>query len=238
MDREEKAALDELFKAAERLGKTPDDCMRWVLKFAQADLKQYSEGQWADLCTEIEIFGTRGPLLRIGKRYTHLGPAFDWGGAPPEESRPQKKWITLTFTPSCKQVTALQKETARILAAFSRGGDIKFELGPLHIYLESWRTHKGGFSFKTHTPVDAFCFHLALLFSHYYGRIRACGECATVFLSDRRNQHYCTTRCLSRVTQRRWRERHMKKKRGKTIKRSKRQARAKGGPRHGTKRRS
>lgn len=238
MDQEEREMLDELFKAAERLGKNPDECMRWVLKFAQADLANYSDGQWTDLCAEVDVFTSRGPLIRTGRGFVHLGAAFDWSGPPPEEALPKGKWVAFTFHPSRKQVTALQEHTKEILEAFAQNEEIKLVLGPLHIYLEPWRAFRsGGLSFKTHTPADAFGFHLTLLLSHYHGRVRSCKACSTMFLADRRNQQYCTTRCLSRVTQRRWRERHMKKKPSKAIKGKKQQPSAKGGG-HGTKGRS
>ena len=236
MDNEMAGVLDELAKAAERLGRNPDECMRWVLKFAQADLPKYSEGQWADLATEVAIFIGRGPLVSVGRNITHLGAAFDWSGPPPKSARLKEEWVTYAPHPSRQQVLALQKHTKEALDIFAQRKELKFVLGPLHMTLEPWRVSRGGLSLKSHTPVDAFKFHLALLFSHYYGRVRSCGECSTLFLADRRNQLYCATRCLTRVTQRRWRERHMKKKPSKTTKRSLRQAGAKGA-RHGTKRR-
>lgn len=99
MDREELEWLNEDFKAAERIGPTPDACLRWVLQFAQTDLQKCSKDQWRHLCTEVHVFTSRGPLLRIGRGLTHLGAAIDWGGVSLEQV-PKKKRLTLTFRPS------------------------------------------------------------------------------------------------------------------------------------------
>lgn len=233
MDAEEKQMLGELFKAAERLGGNSDECMKWVLRFAQTDLSKLSDGQWTDLCTEVDVFNSRGPLLKADPGFRHVGAAHGWGESLTKESPPQGKWVTFTFRPSREQVAVLQGGTKEILEAFAKGEEIKFELGPLHVYLEPQQPFcTGGLSFRTHTPVDVFGFHLARLFSHYHGRVRSCRECTIMFLADRRNQHYCTTRCLSRSTQRRFREKHMKK-----SALSRKHPGTKGG-RHGKKRRN
>ena len=52
---------------------------------------------------------------------------------------------------------------------------------------------------------QTFTYNAAQILGAHSGRLRLCGECNDVFLADRRQQVFCSGRCLNRVTQRRWR---------------------------------
>lgn len=240
LEGEELEWFDEEIRAAQRIGTTPDQAMRWVLRFAQTDLASLSEGQWLDLRAEVHVFMRQGPALKFGGTVAHIGAAFDWGGAPPKEDRPPRKRITVTIRPSPEQVAALQTQTRETLKGALAGHTLIFELGPLRLYVApSHRMAKRSFlSINTHTPVDAFGFHLAYLLTQHRLRLRECPECKTKFLADRRNQVFCSPRCQSRVRQRRWKRHHLTKKRAKSAKQQRHPQTTKGRKRDGTKRRS
>jgi hypothetical protein len=229
--------LDEEVKAAQRIGNTPEQAMQWVIRFAQTELSTLSEGQWSDLMAEVDVFMLKGPPLKIGRTTSHVGAAFDWGGAPSEEYAPRNKWIPVTIRPPRKAVEELHRCAQMSLEAVAKGNKMIFQLGPLHLTVEPVHPSikHGGLTVKTHTPFDAFAYHVAHLLVHHNRRVRRCTECKSIFLAERKNQQYCTSRCLSRVTQRRWRERHKKKAHHKGVKQTKRTAATKGGSHHGKK---
>lgn len=237
LENEEWAWLDEEVKAAGRLGKTPEQVMRWVLRFVQMDLSGLSEGQWSDLGAEAHVFTKKGPPLRIGRVTSYVAAVFDWGGGSPEKDLPKKGKTVLTIRPSREQITELQHLTRGIFESLAAKEPILFELGPLSLYVNpvSYSVKHGGLTIKVHGPFDAFGLHVAFLLAQHPGRLRRCAECQTLFLAERSNQQFCITRCLTRVTQRRWRERHRKKTAGKGTKPPKHKAVMKRGAHRGKK---
>jgi len=235
---------EEELKADARIGWTSDDATRWLIRFAQLDLNTLSEGQWSDLTAEIHAFTKRGPPLKAGRSVTHIGAVFQWRIPRVEDADPktQRSRITIdTIRPSREQTTHLQTWAHFILDGLVTGGSASVVIGALHLDI---LPHEPSFKtsplrIRTHTAKDAFGFHFAHLLADHYERLRRCGECQTLFLADRRNQRFCTTRCLTRVTQRRWRERQVKatKKRGKGPKQRKQESATKEGGRHGKARR-
>lgn len=235
---------EEEAKAADRIGRTSDDATRWLIRFAQLDLNSLSEGQWSDLSAEIHAFTKRGPPLRVGRAVAHIGAVFQWRIPRAEEVDPKthRSLITIdSIRPSREQTIFLQKWAHFILDGLVTGASGSIAIGALHLDIlpqePSFKTSP--LRIRTHTAKDAFGFHFAHLLADHYERLRRCGECQTLFLADRRNQRFCTTRCLTRVTQRRWRERQVKatKKRGKGPKQRKQESATKEGGRHGKARR-
>lgn len=52
------------------------------------------------------------------------------------------------------------------------------------------------------SPITVFEYHLASMLTKYALRITDCPECKTIYLSNRKDQKFCTTRCQSRNTMR------------------------------------
>ncbi len=226
----------EELKAAERIGPSADQAMRWLIKFAQTDLASLSEGQWSDLTAEIQVFTKRGPPVKIGTASTRIAALFAWKVVPPKDPQAKDQKITLVTQPSQEQIAFLQKWAFISLDTIAKGGIVQVTVGTLLFDIFSNPPPgQGHLAIESATPQAAFGFHFAHLLAEYVRRLRRCTECQTMFLSERRNQRFCTTRCLTRTTQRRWRERHINKKRPATTKRSKRHMQAKGGSRDGKK---
>ena len=80
---------------------------------------------------------------------------------------------------------------------------------------------------------QVFAYHVAHLLGAHSGRLRRCGECQTIFLMDRRQQVFCSARCLNRVTQRRWRDRRKQNVREKVVKSNMQKIGMKGGSARG-----
>ncbi len=226
-------------RAAERIGPTADHAMRWLIKFAQTDLTRLSEGQWSDLAAEVQVFTRRGPPVRIGRSTTRIRASFMWSIVVPKDQKAKEHKFTLVTQPSREQIGFLQKWASFSLDCIAKGGVVQVNAGIMLINIfTSPPPGQGHLSISTDSPKTAFGFHFAHLMAEYVKRLRHCAECRNLFLAERRNQRYCATRCLTRATQRRWRERHMKKKPHKTTKRSMHRADAKGGAQHGSKRRN
>lgn len=228
----------EEMKAAERIGPSSDQAMRWLIKFAQTDLANLSEGQWSDLIAEVQVFTKRGPPLKMGRSTTRISASFTWKIIPPADPHAKDQEITIVTQPSREQIAFLQKWAFVSLDCIAKGGIVQVAAGTLLIgILTNPPPGQGHLVISTDNPKAAFGFHFAHLLAEYVKRIRRCTECQLMFLSERRNQRFCTTRCLTRTTQRRWRERQLKKKSTKGRKRSHKQPSPKGEAHHGKKRR-
>lgn len=192
-------------KARERLGDTSEKVLRWLLHFANTDLSKQSEGQWLDFEEEFHEF------LR------HV---------PPENRKKVTRWprppeIT-SFISEWSMLRGLAEESQINLRAWlerlMRTHEIEFDPMPLTLRLRRLRyfvdsdvvkdselPEQGGLESRFPTAHQVFAYLVAHILAAHCGRLRRCTECQTIFLVDRRQQVFCSSRCLNKVTQRWWR---------------------------------
>ena len=236
--------LEERQKARERIGETSEKALQWLLRFAKTDLSQLTEGQWLDLEKEMDVFimepppglsvrwdpGTKPrPGLKL-KPSLHPTPGF----------RPKIFWRS--------RVTSFQGPLRKWLDDFMKPGGIWFEPMRLQVLLrhpkyffsgltDAQLPENFGFSALFENYEQTFAYNVAHLLGAHSGRLRLCGECKHIFLADRRQQVFCSARCLNRVTQRRWREAQKEKQERRRHRSKSSRKRSRGGATNGKKRR-
>ena len=238
----------ELDKAATRLGATPSSFMNWVLKFIQQDLLTFSIGDWLNLGYEVLLF------TLLGK------PVSD----DPSKTIP-RLGISIPAMPTPETITDLQVATRKHIenilskgqTTFTEAGPVSEKIvilkkaGPIGVRLASAAGRKPlseDCAYRIpigRLPRNAFERALAALLMVTGPNLRRCAECRMIFLTDRRNKQFCCLRCVSRATTRRYRSKLPESKRmaGSPQKPKKSQGLkshhtpARGGTRHGAKRR-
>ena len=211
-------------KAAERIGDTPEKVLRWLLCFMAADIAALSKGQWLDLQIELAFFAEYGlPGKEPGKK-----PAISSRGGwvpllPPEQLKRLENKIVIMKGPTPEIATRLQMLIRTWVDALLMKYAVVFPPFSLSLRLYHPRFFVGRDMPDAKLPNNGACwvcfenaeqgfsYHAAHLLGALAGRLRRCAECSSVFAVDRRQQQFCSPKCLGRVTQRRWRERHSKK---------------------------
>jgi hypothetical protein len=207
--------LTELGKAAMRLGETPSSFMRWVLKFIQQDLSSFSIGDWLNLGHEVLLFSLLGkPVAEDpSKIIPRLG-------------------ISIPEMPTHETIVDLQLKTRshieNILSkeetTFTESGPVTQKIiilrkaGPVGARVAKAVGRKPltrDCAYRIpldRLPWEAFKHALADLLLETGFNLRQCPECRTIFLTDRRNKQFCTPRCVSRGTTRRYLDKQRKSK--------------------------
>jgi hypothetical protein len=224
-------------KARERLGDTSRKVLRWLLRFVYTDLAKLSEGQWLDLQEEFREFTNHGTSLNPKK----VPP---WHSSYPEmESRVDERGDWVMWRSLAEES---QKNLRVWLERLMETYDLEFDPMPIKFRVRSLRYYYPSDVMKETKYPEAtglksiflnghhvFAYHVAQILASHCDRLCRCTECQTIFLVDRRQQVFCSPRCLNRVTQRRWRESQKKKAQKKKIKSKSRNADLKGGATHG-----
>lgn len=204
-------------KARERLGDTTEKVLRWLLRFAWTDLSKLSEGQWLDFEEEFHEF----------LRY-----------APPASRKKITKWPRppemTSFISEWSALRGLAEESQANLRAWlerlMQTHELEFDPMPLTLRLRRLRyfvdsdvvkdsklPEQGGLESIFQNAHQVFAYLVAHILAAHCGRLRRCTECQIIFLVDRRQQVFCSSRCLNKVTQRRWRANQPKKTRKKKL---------------------
>lgn len=180
-------------------GVYPNAWIRWLLTFIDQDLKQLSEGDWLNLRHEAtalaETAGERSAenteeLLKRG----HISLDARLGVVPTQE-----------------EIMSLQCKTRKAITQLLSEGQTIIDPITLKFYI--FRVDKKGACMRSSiegSPVDKSMYKISYLLGRYGGMIDKCPECRHLFLADRKNQAYCSTKCQSRVTSRRYREKEHK----------------------------
>jgi len=196
----------EMQLALERLRRFPDKngsidegqpdaaVMRWAIHLAQADLSAIGQGQWLSLQYEFEAiltFGLHSPFMQLRNIE---GPTY---GREP--------------------ITKAQGWLARNLANVVDGNVLEYEAPKEQHYMvpagASARRELalGDGNVWVHQIVTAFG-ECPAYFFHLMGAhidaVRRCDrpDCRAIFLRDRRNQVFCSKKCMWRTTTRRGRK--------------------------------
>ncbi len=205
----------------ERIGTTSEKVLRWLLRFAHTDLSKQSEGQWLDFQEEFREFLDCGPPGTRKKLATWPNPRW---GPPQPRARLRVSSMWRNTVESC------QRDLRSWLEKLVEEHSLQFEPMPitLHVYhprffvadsvKDSQLFEEGGCFPSFPNDHQVFAYHVAHVLGAHSGRLRRCTECRTIFLKDRRQQLFCSARCLNRVTQRRWRNKKEKERREKERK--------------------
>lgn len=202
---DEKVFWNEVKKASQRIGLSSEDALEWLLRLAQTDIPELSEGQWADLRAELEVFFHCGPP----KSDHEMADLFFFTG---HQGAPS--WSP--FLQRSGDVIRFQSTLRESLRALTEKGVATFP--PIRVTPQIVRgtTRKKGVQSRldlqplSDKPFDRFIFHAVPLIEEYKNRIRSCRECGTLFLAYRGTQLFCTPRCQNRYTQRQFKDRARK----------------------------
>lgn len=192
------ADQEELHKAYTRIGTSPKAWMQWILKFADCDLGELSAGGWMNLRYEVALFTLVGPpeAWKIG--HFIVAPT-QWGYM---QSSSQ-----LCVLPTSQEVEQCQAITNQHLAQLLQMGSTQFPpfLGTMIISDTTTQVHLGPLAVSPKTRLLSFLQGLACLLAIHAAGIRRCSGCEARFLANRRDQHFCSVRCLSRLNMRKYR---------------------------------
>ena len=231
-------------KAGERIGETSEKALQWLLGFSKADLVKLTEGQWLDLEKEMEFFVMKPPsglrttwdVGRKPRRGLQIKPSLH----PTPGFRPKIFWR--------RRVDRFQRLLRQWLHDLMQEYGVRFEpmefrlrlIHPKYLFprfSEAELPENFGFSAFFANYEQALAYNFAHLVGAHSGRLRLCAECKGIFLADRRQQVFCSVRCLNRATQRRWREGQKEKKDIVRHKSKSRRKSSRGGATNGKKRR-
>jgi hypothetical protein len=206
---------------------TPEERLRFVVRFAQMDLNQLRPGDWLNLRDDLLLFllGQRGVAPLAASAFAlPIQPLTPEGiVAMPLES--------IEEYPT-EKVQALQEKTRRILNDMLGLRELLVgDLGEISsteicanfhlISLASRNSRPSRNTLVVHGSIqDLFLLLLYLLLSREpTDRIMRCPECKTMFYRMRK-QRYCTRPCVNRANMRKWRQTATGKERERTRQRA------------------
>lgn len=193
-DEDETEALDRVEQSKEAI--------KWLMEFTRIDLNRLPKGRRQNFIEETRVFclygsvgylKSRGTLPLSGKYQNKLNKDIDTTLASllPHQNRIRKFLLAITqnkpkFSPKIS-----------ITVQLSLDQDAKKEwhfgiLGKDANDRENWE--------------NAFLYHSFFLLGQFGSLIRTCGSCEKYFLANRTKQQFCSSRCLGRETQRRFRK--------------------------------
>jgi hypothetical protein len=171
-----------------------------MLDFAQMDLAQLRAGHWLNLREDLEAFilGTRAKIPAPSGRAT-------------AETAPVRTTPLMEPTPQEMSPEAFQALQAEVRGFFdnlipkNKGvrehtllGEADLRTGPLRVIFD-----RRGLVTVVGSTRDSVLITLGLLLGRFppHALLR-CPECDTIVFRDRKNQDYCSRRCVTRVNQR------------------------------------
>jgi len=196
---------------------TPEDRLRFAVRFAQMDLDTLRPGDWLNLREDFLGFLMMPMHVRHVQPYSpKLVTSIVSLEASPEIFQPLISLGMLGIIPEeCPSAEAFSEDDFRALQADVRDwfGALTHPESPSEKWLPPAKPMQGRVvptnrALQVLAPVrDLFLWHLLLLvLQEPLDRIRRCPECETIFYRVKK-QAYCSRTCGNRVTQRRWRER-------------------------------
>ncbi len=203
-------AVEEFAKAEERIGESPEDILKWFLKFSGTDVDRISEGDWLNLqyeaaCVVLSrpgVFSKHDPF-----RYEKI---LSERGDPLQSIKEHlNKDVIRSLIQSVKEIfrKVLKREPILIYTPALT----------VHLYPQeatgdpSWHLQ-----YQAHDPEAPMCLSLLGGLKEFGHLLRSCPECQLVFWAVRKNQNYCSKRCQTRVASRNYlaTPEHRKGKRG------------------------
>ena len=204
----------EFFKALNRVQKKYDaynsgvsrrrSWLRWAIDLTQTDIAELSEGDWVNLSYESAMF----ILEPVNNPYTESQAGL--------EGFDFEIWVGSIGAASGEEMSELQRQIKEKLDRFFEKGEftakIETDIRILRREDDAGNTwvaltqgqRKGSF-------LGAAIYTFCLLLAEFGSMTRKCVECHRIYLADRIDQVYCSTKCLNRATQRRFRATKRKK---------------------------
>jgi hypothetical protein len=163
--------------------KPEDAALRWALSFAKIDLKDLSEGDFANRQRELACFSKfqmQEPVVPTNLVQPGRWPTW-------QELRCTQQWLQTTFT------AIKSRETIRFTAPVKQWGAV------FSSQRKRWETY-----WIEDWVVGPGVIELFALIRERLNRLRECraDDCGNLFLADRTNQGFCSKRCMWRHTQR------------------------------------
>lgn len=210
-------------KAKKRLGATPSHYLAWLIRFVQVDLDTLSAGQLSDLGWE---FVTLESLDVLGTLFGGMKSANGTKKAPLllEDGMGQ---LIREKPADPKELHQVQDALRPRVNEFLSNHQTSLEFSSLTLTIESLvpfftNDPKAAFAYPcrlglTVTEKDEWNLKLIFLLAHLGHEVRQCRECSTIFVAERKDQFFCTRRCVSRSAQREFQKRKREKLTTKTT---------------------
>jgi hypothetical protein len=190
----------EAFKALLRIGGTPEDIVKWGLRWIERPLSSMSQEDWQALRAEI---GALGGIVIVE----------------PEEFEKSVQHGLAKTKGADVVMRSPTTDAARMFLERLRAGindllnDPSATFGPLYILLTVLRRDRlptqRSLDQKIPRVVDQALYLFLKALHRSGGLVGRCPECAHLFLAARTNQKYCSPPCQSRVTSREYRKRNL-----------------------------
>lgn len=180
-----------------RIGKTASARLRWAVDFAQRDLTDLTSGEWTDLQSALKTF-IAFPFPPFSDRQ----PArFIYSKGSSRLTQDEVKEVQQTYRDFITRLATKRKATTPAL---------KIRLGA-YVIPDFHHPNRMmvGVTHNSEDRVTDAMYGLFWLLAAYGLLLRQCPErtCRRVFVATRKNQSYCSTRCLSRYKTREYRKR-------------------------------
>jgi hypothetical protein len=193
-------------KAEERIHRTPDGVVGWIIRFLQTDLEALTPSEWTVLSFEVASF-----VHDIGDRYggfvaTESGWAVE---AVPHGDVHER-------LPSRQEALTLQQSLLAQLDAYWKTAHAVFTFPQLTLIVTppgAFHDNKGTVVVAAKRKIKEFEYRFAHLLAESGQYIRRCPECSRIYLAIRCDQLYCHPRCQARVASRKWRGKQTMKNR-------------------------
>jgi len=217
-------------KAVQRIGTGPHSAIEWLLRFIQTDLKSLSEGQWSDLAFEISAFSRGQVPFKTKRSFLKEEIGLSHRMWPTEKKVASsgllgRKRYKEDYFPPHKTVERLHSTIGEAIdsyrelsfAAIFPKIELSFEVPNPQMFeigLNAEEKKKRSVLYLNADKLeDTFYFYAALLIAEYGPRIKTCAVCERLFPAVREDQFFCSSKCLNRATQQRFRERKKEKDR-------------------------
>ena len=209
----------EIEKAAQRIGRRPEQAAQWLLRFERIERTEFEElssGEWLDLVAEVACMA----------EYQYFGeerwiPALTWRDWYGEENvkealsvadvvkafQPSSAGSRISYKlPSRPILTELQEFVRLHLHELTESGGIVADHRPVRTCIVPRPDSDESLVIRIAESQHAvFQDNVVLLLTETSHRLRHCHECKIMFYADRKNKSYCSLRCQSRAGTRRWR---------------------------------
>lgn len=213
-----KVRLEELLEADIRIcdryqARTPKArekaWLRWLLAFSERTPFHLSQGDWLNLRHEVGAL-----TLAVSTKSVKSAEEIE-----EKIKRLVESKRAISILPSEEEVLELQDKIQRALKELLSplGTTI---LGPFRVKVWVSRGDRTQIAPVRKSYIDQLVegsvtdrtmHQIAILLGKYGAMVERCPECERLFLADRKNQTYCSAKCQTRVTSRRYRQKQRKK---------------------------
>lgn len=227
MTKEELKAFHlEVIRAATpgRLGISQGDAFEWLLRFAQADLKNLSEGDWRNLAYEIACFieYKYGDALNETGFPEEAWCRKNWEGKPYCSKDPFKESLSTAgiqhaievyrdafrlqpSLPNIDEICLLQSQARDAFNGIVEKNSLALRCpSPDLFFLRFPKSNISQLVTLADSPFDLFTNHLIEYLKQFHKGLARCPECRLIFWG-RSNRTFCSQKCQNRVAVRRFR---------------------------------